>query len=298
LVVNRVDDYFAEVQSVAEAFEEAVGTSTSVNMYAGWRTDNGFDLHWDPQDVTILQVSGRKRWVVYEPTRNHPYRDEPVKPEKPEGQPVWDGILEDGEALHIPRGWWHVAYPLNEPSLHLTVTSVPADGRDLLNWVVRKLTSAETVRKNVPYFDSMDSRGEYISSIRRMVDECLAREDVIEQFWDQWTGSIPVRSNVCLPQAPIEYSAPVSLDSRVRLANARGVVIEDSSGAEAHFSIGGVRGSCPRDILPALRRLRGADSFTVRELAVGLHGPMGETRLLIVLTALSMKGAIWIEPSS
>ena len=40
--------------------------------------------------------------------------------DKPDA-PLWEGMLEDGDLLYIPRGWWHVATPLDEPTLHLTV---------------------------------------------------------------------------------------------------------------------------------------------------------------------------------
>jgi len=52
-------------------------------MYAGWRTNNGFDLHFDDHDTMILQVFGRKRWQVFNPTRLHPFKkdaEEAVKP--------------------------------------------------------------------------------------------------------------------------------------------------------------------------------------------------------------------------
>ena len=132
LIINSVDELLPALRELVEDFEEVLRTRTTVNIYAGWRTQKGFDLHWDSQDTMILQVSGRKHWKVYAPTRLHPLHPDLEETPRPAGEPVWDGILEDGDVLSLPRGWWHVAIPLNEPSLHLTVTVLPPKGADFL----------------------------------------------------------------------------------------------------------------------------------------------------------------------
>ncbi|HXJ84048.1 MAG TPA: cupin domain-containing protein, partial [Candidatus Methylomirabilis sp.] len=137
LIVDRMDELSPSVRRLAEAFEDVLRAPTCVNLYAGWRTQKGLDLHWDSQDTLILQISGRKHWRVYAPTRLHPLRADVGKVPTPTAQPVWDSILADGDAIYLPRGWWHVAFPVNEPSLHLTVTVLPSHGVDVLEWLVR-----------------------------------------------------------------------------------------------------------------------------------------------------------------
>ena len=114
-------NYMPPITDIAESLERLFRVRIQVNAYAGWRTSHGFDLHWDDHDVFILQVAGRKQWKVYGMTRKYPLAVD-VEPtvEKPDA-PLWEGMLEDGDLLYIPRGWWHVATPLDEPTLHLTV---------------------------------------------------------------------------------------------------------------------------------------------------------------------------------
>src|SRR5678815_2778342 len=113
LVIDNVDALVPSVRQIAETVEHVLRTATTVNLYAGWRAQKGFDLHWDGQDTLILQVSGRKQWRVYRPTREHPLEHDPETAPAPTGAPIWEGVLEDGDALYLPRGWWHVATPLN-----------------------------------------------------------------------------------------------------------------------------------------------------------------------------------------
>src|SRR4051794_36815906 len=152
LVVDAVDEIVESVTSLAQDLEWVLRTRIQVNMYAGWRTSHGFDLHWDDHDVLILQVSGRKHWKLYEMTREHPLpQDNRRKFEAPE-QPLWEGMLEDGDLLYIPRGWWHVAVPLEEPTLHLTVGLHRKNGTDFLSWFQERLLGFAAVRQDVPVF--------------------------------------------------------------------------------------------------------------------------------------------------
>ena len=44
LIVDQVDELAARVGDLAADFEDVLRTLTSVNLYAGWRTQKGFDL--------------------------------------------------------------------------------------------------------------------------------------------------------------------------------------------------------------------------------------------------------------
>jgi Cupin superfamily protein len=64
LILDDVHELAPSLLEVIEAFKDALQANTTINLYAGWGTQKGFDLHWDTQDTMILQVSGRKHWKV------------------------------------------------------------------------------------------------------------------------------------------------------------------------------------------------------------------------------------------
>ena len=292
LVVDNVDALVPSVRQIAEAVEHVLRTTTSVNLYAGWRAQKGFDLHWDAQDTLILQASGRKQWKVYRPTREHPLEPDAETAPAPTAAPVWDGVLEDGDALYLPRGWWHVATPLNEPSLHLTVTMVPANGLDLARWMAERLKRHTEVRQNVPHLATGDERRAYARRLRDLV-AAEWTDDVVDRFLEEWQSQIPLRPVVHLPKSPIDQSAPIALDTRVRLATARHLIFEEPHGdGPRYFHACGVRFECAPDLVPALAMLSGTDSHAVSEL-IDRVGDAAGTKLLTLLTALAMVGAIW-----
>ena len=72
LVLDAVDELSEPVEELAKGLELFFRERVQVNLYAGWQTSRGFDLHWDDHDVFVLQVTGRKRWSVYGQTRPFP----------------------------------------------------------------------------------------------------------------------------------------------------------------------------------------------------------------------------------
>jgi ribosomal protein L16 Arg81 hydroxylase len=168
VILDSCEEVHPPLRELCIQLEQVFHVYTQVNLYAGLRTDNAFNVHWDEQDTLILQSAGRKRWKIWQPTRWNPLRQDAVDtgPQtKPTGPPFWDGILEQGDLLSIPRGWWHVAYPVDEPTLHLTVTIRNASGIDLLQWFVEQMKSSETARMSLPITADETERRAWVESL-------------------------------------------------------------------------------------------------------------------------------------
>ena len=294
LILDRVDELSPGVRDVTEAFEEALHATTLVNLYAGWRTQKGFDLHWDDQDTVILQVSGRKRWQVYRPTRLHPLPGEIEQTPKPTEEPIWEGVLEDGDILYMPRGWWHVAFPLDEPSLHLTVTIVPANGTDLLSWFVEQLKRHPEVRMNLPHPANDEARKQYSSKIRELITD-IWTDDLLDRFFAEW-NALPLRPRAQLPLSPIQCRAPITMETRLRLATATQLSFQRRAGDSISFCANGVWWECAPAFVSALELLSSSTDRSVRELCAQISGPIISPRLIALLASLAMGGVVWIEP--
>lgn len=295
LVLDYVDELAPAVGQLAEAFQEVLRSRTNVNLYAAWRTQKGFDLHWDAQDTVVLQLSGRKHWKVYRPTRLHPMKSDLEAPPTPTGDAFWDGVLEDGDMISMPRGWWHVALPLDEPSLHLTVTLEPATGVDLLRWFVDQLKHHHAgVRMNLPYPASLDERKRYVTRLRELIAESCD-DDISERFLAEWDANIPLRPSIRLPHEPGESSQPITMGTHIRLATSRRVVfVGPPANGTVSFVAEGIRSECAADLVPALTQLSGVASRSVGELA-RLLAPDAIPRFIALLNFLAMRGVLQVE---
>jgi ribosomal protein L16 Arg81 hydroxylase len=122
LSFTGIDEVHEPLTRLAESFEAFFGAGTNINIYAGWRALHGLDLHRDDQDVFILHVDGRKRWLLYGFSVDGIDQSELGRRSVPPAGAVLDEILTPGDLLYIPRGAYHLAVPMNEPTLHLTVS--------------------------------------------------------------------------------------------------------------------------------------------------------------------------------
>jgi hypothetical protein len=95
-----------------------------------------FEEHWDATENVCFQLVGRRRWRVRRPsvTDNHPAlglgRGVP-------GELAWEGELAPGDALVVPRSWWHEVEPVDPGlSMHVTVGVNRPVPHDALRWLL------------------------------------------------------------------------------------------------------------------------------------------------------------------
>ena len=198
LVLDNVDELHRPIRRLAESLEQIFRVRIQVNSYSGWRTSHGFDLHWDDHDVFILQVAGRKHWRVYGVTRPWPLARDSVPAVDPPSEVLWDGLLEDGDLLYIPRGWWHVATPLEEPTLHLTVGVNNPTGLDFLSWFVDRLRDAAVARQDLPHLQGAAAMRTYTELLREAILAAW-RPELLAEYMAHLDSTAKVRPVFALP---------------------------------------------------------------------------------------------------
>ncbi len=65
LSFDAIDELHEPLTRLSESFETFFRSDTQINLYAAWRALHGLDLHRDDQEVFILHLEGRKRWLLY-----------------------------------------------------------------------------------------------------------------------------------------------------------------------------------------------------------------------------------------
>lgn len=294
LIIDSVHAHAERLGALATSCEEVLGAETLVNVYASHKGNPGFNLHWDWQEAIVLQVQGRKRWKVFKPTKEHPLRQDGNQVPKPTGEPVWDGVLDQGCVLYLPRGWWHLAVPLDEPSLHLTVTSVPPTGLDFLNWVVTGMTRGANVRANAPMLATADERAEFVVRLREAALSSLS-VSAVDDFLAQWRSSLTAAQHFNLPAAPLAVAPLLQADgeTRLRLGSLAGITLVRGS-ESSWFYANGIRWDCPAGLEEVVESLDG-NGTTVPELLARIPGEKLRQQLASLLGALQMAGVVVAE---
>jgi ribosomal protein L16 Arg81 hydroxylase len=295
LSVNYVDLTFPDIRRLAERLEKLFRIFVNVNLYAGWRRDNGFDVHWDKHDTLILQVRGRKEWKVWHPTREHPMEGDLVP--SPTAEPFWHGILEDGDVLYMPRGWWHVAYPRDEPTLHLTLGLHHPTGIDLLTWAVDRMRETVEARMDVPHWRDAERQRGWLDPIREAWASVLD-ERVIEEYMTAREDRARPRPVIRLPETSIADPVPTLNDqTKLRLVMGTKLHLRSKNGTRTlSFTARGGDWTCDEALRPALALLNHIEPCTLAEMRQVVDD-RGRILLRPYLTGLLMARIIWAEPA-
>jgi len=295
MIMDGVQDVAPSILDLTSSFEDALSCTCAANLYAGWRTQKGFNVHWDAHEVFAVQLSGRKRWQVFAPTRIDPLADDSDAAQPPTAPPIWEGILSDGDVLYLPRGYWHVAYPLDEPSLHMTWSAHTFTGIEFLQWWIRTLRRHPEARKSLTGLKDPEARKAYAA---KLVDFLAAstQGDPLEQFLRTQHGVRRPRPRIRLPQGPVEQHASLTPQSTIRLANQSELFIEHDPGEPlAKFFAAGTYWYIRPEFIAAFQRLSGVQSVGFRELAATISDKRLVPMLQSAIDALAGAGLLFKE---
>lgn len=107
LVIDDVSEFSPGASRAARSVGRALGCPAQASLYITSAGRRGLAPHQDEEHVLVLQLRGRKRWVV---------GDESA------GEDVVQAVLKPGDCLYVPAHTTHAAESLPEAmSVHLTI---------------------------------------------------------------------------------------------------------------------------------------------------------------------------------
>ena len=245
IVLSRIQDVHPTIRPLADALEAILEGYATINLYASWMATRGFATHWDDHDVFVLQVAGRKRWQIYGEMRRFPLTTDSEPNEKAPRKAVWSEVLEAGDVLYIPRGWWHDARV--EPgdasgstgSLHLSCNAPASTGFDFIEWLAGRLSRHEAFRRDLPH-STDEAGGAHFAALRELVNEEL-QGDVGRRFRDHLRSAWSERPRPSLGPSIEPWKSPDWERYGVRLRGASRAVMERTGEGDVVLEANGYR---------------------------------------------------------
>jgi ribosomal protein L16 Arg81 hydroxylase len=291
LVLQSVHRMHPPVARFCRALAAELGHATQCNAYITPAGEHqGFDFHHDTHDVFVLQVSGRKRWIVHEPVVRLPLSSQPQAGAHlvaDGAEPLLDVELEAGDALYLPRGYVHAALTTDEHSVHLTVGVLSTTWHDVLTDVVALAGREESFRDALPVRPA-DGLAEALPDLLRRTAawlEQLPPADVEAVVRRRLARAVPVEPLPLLATAAALRSLAPSTPLRPR----QGLHVEVRvDGTSLVLSLPGKTVTLPAFVEPAVRRLLDGPS-TPADL---LLGGLDEAGALVLARRLLREGAV------
>lgn len=175
--VKAIERFCRPLGELCKNLEAELGFPVRANLYCTPGNSRGFDLHFDTHEVFVLQLFGKKRWQIFEPTLRLPLEFVPPLPfenahealqrargrsesvrdmrddivESELGPLALEALLEPGDCLYLPRGFVHQAAAEDEPSVHLSVGVHVLTWLDLLSVALGQAAAGnEDLRRALP----------------------------------------------------------------------------------------------------------------------------------------------------
>lgn len=169
LVLNRMEIRSIQIKRLCLEIGRFLGEQTVANGYLAFGGDGTFGKHWDTHDVFVVQLIGRKRWKIFPPTFELPISSQTSKNFKDDcpADPCFDQVIEPGDILYVPRGWWHHAIPIEgEPTFHVAIGVHVPTVLDYLIWAC-----ANVLPKHITFRRSIDLQENSPDIINAALDE-------------------------------------------------------------------------------------------------------------------------------
>jgi hypothetical protein len=125
VIVTHLERHVPLLGGVCDEIKSRLSEASYAGVIVTAGTTRAIKLHYDFEDLLIIQIEGTKRWQIYGPAVTNPVRNMP-RPPDPDKVPVLDEVLQPGDFLFVPAGNWHHCENGPGRSLHVGLFFIPA----------------------------------------------------------------------------------------------------------------------------------------------------------------------------
>lgn len=269
VIFNQLHRRVPSLARMCAALGRRFSSRVQTNVYLTPHDAQGFAPHWDTHDVFVLQISGTKRWSIYDTKVSLPLRGQRFERGTPPGEVSDEFELGPGSAVYLPRGLMHAARSTGEASLHVTL------GLTAFTWaefLVESVNAAaledESLRRNLP---REFARKEFpVAERQRLLAGKLA---AVQSGFDPQAVWRRLTDEVLAANAPLftdllsERLRGEPLTPRSRVRRRAGLLTEAGTEGDACvLRFCGRELALPAGAWPALRFATTTDEFAVADL--------------------------------
>jgi ribosomal protein L16 Arg81 hydroxylase len=143
---NHIEPYVPPLSALCDQIRSRLSEMANASLMINSGADGIFKPHYDDSDVFIVQIEGTKRWEIFGPTVTHPTDGLPTGA-RPQGEPLFDEVLEPGDVLVLPAGYWHHCQAGPGRSVHLGICFTPPTGWHAVRALASELLADERFRR-------------------------------------------------------------------------------------------------------------------------------------------------------
>ena len=166
LIASPFDPYVPKVEALCADVRRHVKERTYAGAVATTGPGCAIKLHYDAQDIIIVQITGSKRWKIYDRPVAWPVAGMPEQV-PPQDDPVFDDTVRPGDFLFLPAGHWHHCDNGPEPCLHLGIIIEPPTGWHAVKALLPQFQADEMFRIPLTRFGSPAEKAAHEAALKK-----------------------------------------------------------------------------------------------------------------------------------
>ncbi len=207
LIASEVVTLHPPIADLSVTLGRAFAGEIGANVYCSFKGVQAFGTHYDLHDVFAIQTGGEKVWRLYENCAVLPVEAPPHTPEtqryfeQNRGRLMTEVRMRPGDVLYLPRGWYHDALAEDGPSLHVTMSVLPLNGRTLLSLLDRLALQEPLFREYLPPADHDGGRtlADHLSRLGQVLADLAAGPALLEEVAMTQERVVPRPAAFALP---------------------------------------------------------------------------------------------------
>jgi ribosomal protein L16 Arg81 hydroxylase len=190
IIIPRLEQTIPSLAALCDNIKSRLSEQIEVGAIVTTGVGGALELHYDPEDLIILQVEGTKRWQIYGPAVVNPVRAAPkellAKEPPPKRAPIFDEFLGPGDFLFVPGGSWHQCENGPGRSIHLGIFFVPPSIYDAIKAITSQILLEEISRVPLTRLDSPSELTKLQTDLIDMLNKKIGTID-LKEFIGEWT---------------------------------------------------------------------------------------------------------------
>lgn len=192
VLVRHAEKAHWKLAAIANDFHTVFKDPIDIQLYCTPASEEGFDWHYDVEEVFVIQSLGEKEFRLRKntinpwPTRHNMGKNLHFEKEMP--SPEIRCHLKAGDWLYIPAGWWHKARAITE-SAHLSVGVMARTPLDYLQSLLPELAQNPYWRQRLPISPDPGQAQEMLKLLHAGLLHFFEKDQGFMDFVNRKTGS-------------------------------------------------------------------------------------------------------------